>query len=136
MEMIPSDFWTKCQEHGKATGADPELLAAIGRHETDFGTEGAGRQGYALGYGVYGPTNLDTRFQGLDNQLHYAGAQIARYFKGRPVTSDLVHGFMNDSWKPGDPHWADGVWYWYNNLAIPGQATAPVSQPSRPVDIE
>ena len=126
--MIPVEFWNACKTYGKQTGADPVLLAAIGRHETGYGTLGAGRSGYALGYGVYSPTNMDPRFRGLENQLLYAGKQIDRYMKGAPVTPGSVLAFSVNSWKAGNPQaWAASVWACYANLTEELHLALPVA---------
>jgi hypothetical protein len=114
---MPLEFWNACKTYGSQTGADPVLLAAIARHETNYGTVGAGLSGYALGYGVYSESNSDSRFRGLENQLHFAGAQIARDLEG-PVTLESIMDFSVNSWKAGDPvAWAKDVWGCYVEIA-------------------
>jgi hypothetical protein len=111
---IPTNFWSVDVQKAIDTGADPYLLAAIAQHETAFGTLGAGREGYTLGYGYPAPGQGDPFYQGVDNQLFYAGQQINSYFNGDPITYEGLLSFAQNSWKPGDPKaWADSVWNIY-----------------------
>jgi hypothetical protein len=110
---IPADFWVKAVQYSKVTGADPYLLSAIAQHETGFGTLGAGRQGYTLGYGVYSETLQNPLYKGTENQLMFAGRQIESYFGSKPVTLQSLTDFMKNSWKPGDQEWAAKVYKYY-----------------------
>ncbi len=127
--VVPKTFWAACQEAAAKTGADAFLLAAIGGHETYFGTRGAGLEGYALGYGVYSETNLDPRFKGLGNQLYYAGMQIANFMRGRETTEDTIYDFMVNSWKPGDKNWYLGVWGMYQEIKVAAPVNIPTNAP-------
>lgn len=119
MLKVPDQFWQAALRIGQETGADVILLSAIAKHETNFGTLGAGRQGYALGYGVYSETNLDPLFKGLEKQLLYAGRQIANYLGYRAIgktTWSDINSFAIDSWRAGDSAWQKGVWSWYQQI--------------------
>lgn len=48
----------------------PELIVAIGKHETDWGKRGAGKEGYILGVGVYANGKKLASAKGLENQLN------------------------------------------------------------------
>ena len=135
---IPDNFWSVDVNAATSAGADPYLLAAIAQHETQFGTLGAGQEGYALGYGYPAPGQGNPMYKGLDNQLFYAGLQVNEFFSGGgaagsdsllassvPVTPDSLYQFALTSWKPGasaDPvssaanakAWANSVWSIYS----------------------
>jgi hypothetical protein len=113
---VPDTFWQADLESVKSTGADPYLMAAIAQHETDFGTLGAGTEGYTLGYGYPGPGQGDPTYLGVTKQLFYAGLQSAGFFKGQPVTEQGLKDFQAQSWKAGDPAWYKGVWSIYQGM--------------------
>lgn len=116
---VPAEFWKEALKYSKQTGADPYLLAAIGKHETGYGTLGAGRDGFALGYGYYAPGNFNINYMDIpgryDVQLYSAGRQINSFFGSKPVTQDSIKAFMEQSWKPGDQNWYKGVWSIYES---------------------
>ncbi len=122
---IPDNFWSVDVNAATSAGADPYLLAAIAQHETQFGTLGAGQEGYALGYGYPAPGQGNPMYKGLDNQLFYSGLKVNEFFSGDQVTPDSLYQFALTSWKPGassDPvssaanakAWADSVWSIYS----------------------
>lgn len=134
---IPDNFWSLDVNAATSAGADPYLLAAIAQHETDYGSLGAGQEGYALGYGYPAPGKGNSMYKGLDNQLFYSGLQVNEWFSGGgggntgvldgsiPITKDSLYQFALTSWKPGassDPvstqanakAWADSVWAIYS----------------------
>lgn len=93
-------------------GVPPEFLLAIAQHETGLGTAGWGKPengSYILGYGAYGPDSADPKYAGVDNQLNYAARQISSWFNGRPYTPENIRRFAQESWKAGDPNWANGI---------------------------
>jgi len=123
---VPSKFWDAAVAAGNATGVDPILLAAIGQHETQWGTNPNSYPGFSMGYGDYGPGPNNKEWKYGDtpgeftNQTLSAAKQISGYMKGKPVTKDSLNDFMNNSWKPGDRKWADGVWNSYQSLGGTG----------------
>jgi hypothetical protein len=117
--LVPSEFLVQAQRAATETLSDLVLLCAIGKHETDFGALGAGREGYTLGYGYPAPGQGNPRFQGVVNQLHYAGKQITAYMGARALgctTFNDLNAFAINSWKAGDPNWQKGVWSWYQAI--------------------
>lgn len=95
----------------------PDLLAAIGWHETHWGELGAGRQGWYLGYGYYPGSTVAEKYRGLVPQLTGAAKQIAGFFKGREITQDSWLAFSRESWRAGDPDtWAASTWRLYEGL--------------------
>lgn len=139
---IPANFWNTDLKYAVQTGADPYLLAAIGRQETDYGTLGAGRMGFSLGYGYYGPNNFDIQYMDapgqFDQQLYSAGLKVHSYFGNNPVTYDSLLKFAQTQWKPGDPTtWANNVWSFYNSYnkdpSVPGNHTPSLSDKTPPI---
>lgn len=98
-------------KYGKQYGVDPRLLLAIGGHETGFGTLGAGRQGYTLGYGVT-DSGILNKYQGVENQYRYAASTLAKW--GAKNLAAVMAG------KAGayatDPGWEKGVASSYKSL--------------------
>jgi len=121
--FIPDADWTLVLHYAKHYNIDPYLIAAMGKHETQWGTAGAGRVGYHLGWGVfsgspYWPPGAPRsgEAQGLENQLKKGGAQIARDFKF-PVTLSSCIKFARDSWKPAVPDaWGRSVFRIYSQI--------------------
>ena len=117
---VPESFMEAATNAGNATGVDPLLIAAIGKHETGYGTLGAGREGYSLGYGYPAPGQGNAKYQDapgeFSNQTLSAAKQIAGYLGNKDVTLENLTDFMNNSWKPGDKNWANAVWRDYQQL--------------------
>lgn len=113
---VPTDFWNKAVYYGDRYHADPFLLAAIAKHETNYGELGAGQKGYVLGYGytdsgpIFGPTTT------VDQQLDGVARKASSFFGSNPVTPQGIQDFENQSWKASDPAWASGVAAAYNQL--------------------
>jgi len=113
--MSNSD-WAKCVYYANKYGTYPELLAAIGWHETHWGRLGWGRKGFHLGVGAYSETKANYAFQGLDNQLNWAAKQLGRYLD-KNVTLAALTNFAREIWRPGNPDaWALSVYRIYVNL--------------------
>ena len=105
----------------RSFGVDPNLIAAIGWHETHWNQLGAGRDGYTLGYGVPSSGERLTKYQGTENQVRGAAGKISRWqtFLGRALTIADMDAFAfgkrsNPSaplgWQPDDPGaWARSV---------------------------
>jgi hypothetical protein len=93
--------------------ADPEevyLVAGIGWHETRFGTIGAGKIGYHLGFGYWSGSPYLEKYKGLENQLKGAHKMIVANFKF-PVTLESVTDFAFNHWKSSVPTaWAKSVY--------------------------
>jgi cell wall-associated NlpC family hydrolase len=107
MAMPPPLQVTLAQRFGKKYGVDPRLLLAIGGHETQWGTTGAGRPsqgGYALGYGVT-DSGILSKYAGLQNQYRYGAKTLAGW--GVHGLADIQAGKAS-RWAT-DPNWEKGV---------------------------
>lgn len=109
------------QKYGAQYHVDPRLLLAIGGHETAFGTLGAGRQGYTLGYGVT-DSGILSKYRGPENQYRYAAQTLAKW--GVHTLADVLAG--KAAAYATDPAWEQGVASTYRGLRSVGGA-APVS---------
>ena len=122
---VPYAFWFNAIRAGQEYGVDPYLLAAIGKHETGYGTLGAGRQGYALGYG-YGDNTIISKWKdtpgGSINQLRGVAWKIKDQFGSNPISLSSLNSFNKNSWKATDQGWGAGVWSAYQNLNKDGSA--------------
>lgn len=108
--------WNKCLYYANKYNTSPELLAAIGWHETHWGRLGWGTKGFHLGVGAYSATIGNYAFQGLDKQLNWAARQLGKYM-GRNVTLPALIGFARQVWRPGNPDaWAKDVYNIYIEL--------------------
>jgi hypothetical protein len=117
------------QKYGKQYGVDPKLLLAIGGHETQWGTTGAGRPsqgGYALGYGVT-DSGILSKYAGLQNQYRYGASTLSSW--GVHSLADILAGKAS-RWAT-DPAWEQGVRSVYGSLG--GQL--PVSAPQAITDM-
>jgi cell wall-associated NlpC family hydrolase len=107
----PSAQMSLAQKYGNQYGVDPRVLLAIAGHETRWGSLGAGRQGYTLGYGVTDGGTL-SKYRGIGNQYRYAAQTLARW--GVRTLDDILAG------KAGayatDPNWERGVASVYRSL--------------------
>lgn len=89
---------------------EPYLIAAIGWHETHWGTIGAGVGGWHLGYGYYGNPIVAAKYKGLEKQLKGAHSMILAHFKF-PVTLESTTEFAVNHWKSSVPTaWAKSVY--------------------------
>ncbi len=100
------------------------LIAAIGMHETKWGTLGVGRD-YIMGYGVYDKTptgpNNDPRYKGFRNQVQGVWYEIMKFSNRKPpknLTLAWLSEFARVEWKATDKNWANAVWAWYQK-ALP-----------------
>jgi cell wall-associated NlpC family hydrolase len=110
---------------GTKFGVDPRLLLAIGGHETQWGTTGAGRPsqgGYALGYGVT-DSGILSKYAGLQNQYRYGAKTLASW--GVHNLADIQAGKAS-RWAT-DPAWEKGVASVYGSLGGPLPKTAPAA---------
>jgi len=102
------------RKYGQQYGVDPRLLLAIGGHETQWGTTGAGRPsqgGYALGYGVT-DSGILSKYAGLQNQYMYGAKTLAGW--GVHNLRDVMAG-KAAQWAT-DPAWEKGVQSVYGGL--------------------
>jgi len=107
---LPSSDWQKVISYANTYGTLPELLAAIGWHETHWGRLGWGRKGFHLGVGCYSRFRANYNFQGLDAQLKWAARKAGQYL-GKYITRERLINFARDVWKPGDPYaWGKSVY--------------------------
>jgi len=116
---VPEKFWSEASSIGSAAGVDPLLLAAIAQHETGFGALGAGRDGFALGVGVYDKGNPNSNYQDANGtytkQLTWAANSLANKFSG-DVTEANIKAYQDASGYATDPAWAKGVYNSYQRL--------------------
>jgi len=116
---------------GAKYGVDPRLLLAIGGHETQWGTTGAGRPsqgGYVLGYGVT-DSGILSKYAGLPNQYMYGAKTLAGW--GVHNLADVMAGKAS-RWAT-DPAWEKGVQSVYGGLpGTLGGAVANAVVPSTP----
>jgi hypothetical protein len=108
---VPSNQIALAQQYGRQYGIDPRLLLAIGGHETHWGTLGAGRQGYTLGYGAT-DTGLLNQYAGVANQYRGAAKTLAGW--GARSIGDVLAG--KASRYATDPGWERGVAGVYRTL--------------------
>jgi hypothetical protein len=102
------------RKYGQQYGVDPRLLLAIGGHETQWGTTGAGRPsqgGYTLGYGVTDTKTL-SKYAGVANQYKFAAKTLMGW--GVRSIRDVLAGKAGSY--ATDPHWEKGVAGVYKNL--------------------
>ena len=128
----PSTFWSEALQVGAEYGVNPYLLSAISEHETEWGSLGAGRDGYSLGVGVYDTGDPNSNYQDTTGdytkQLTWAAQSIAKNFSG-DVTEQNIKNYQIVSGYATDSDWASGVWDAYQGLAVqtnlakPAQAT-------------
>jgi hypothetical protein len=62
------------------------LIAAIGMHETGWGSLGVGRD-YIAGYGVYSTTSKNPKYKGFENQIKGVWFEINKFSKQKPPTA-------------------------------------------------
>jgi murein DD-endopeptidase MepM/ murein hydrolase activator NlpD len=108
---VPSNQIALAQQYGRQYRVDPRLLLAIGGHETHWGTLGAGRQGYTLGYGAT-DTGLLNQYAGVANQYRGAAKTLAGW--GARSIGDVLAG--KASRYATDPAWEKGVAQTYASL--------------------
>lgn len=119
--------WSLVKSIGVAHAEEPYLLAAIGWHETHWGTIGAGPGGWYLGYGYYGDPVVAAKYKGLINQLNGAHGMIKTNFKF-PVTLASMTDFAVNHWKSSvPPAWAASVYKIFTNIVV---AAPPAVNPS------
>jgi len=113
---MSAGYWSRCVSYANKYNTWPELLAAIGWHETHWGRLGWGRKGFILGVGCYSRTRANYAFQGIEAQLTWAAKRLGQYLD-RNVTRQGLRSFAREVWKPGNPTaWADSVWKIYLDL--------------------
>lgn len=108
---VPKVQTNYANKYGAQFGVDPLLLLAIAGHETEWGTTGAGRQGYTLGYGVT-DSGILSKYRGVANQYRWAAMTLAKW--GVHTLADLLAG--KASAYASDPNWERGVAAVYRSL--------------------
>jgi cell wall-associated NlpC family hydrolase len=112
--LPPAQQVALAQKYGRQYGVDPRLLLAIGGHETQWGTTGAGRPGqggYVLGYGVT-DSGILSKYAGLKNQYLYGAKTLSGW--GVHNLNDVMSGKAS-RWAT-DPAWEKGVQSVYGTL--------------------
>lgn len=132
--FITDGDWITVVNTANKYGVDPLLLAAIGKHETGWGTQGWGTKGWQLGYGALNTSTALPEYNGLANQLDGAASKLKRslYDKYGSLSLDTLSKFNNRSLNPSDfyatdTNWANGVWNIYSQLGGAGGAGGTVS---------
>lgn len=128
--------WNKCIYYANKYGTVPELLAAIGWHETHWGRLGAGKRGYHLGVSVYPPHYGLPQFKGLDKQLDWAAKKLGSYLD-KNVNLTTVTNFAVNVWRPGNPwSWAKSVFSIYQSIGGPAKAPVTSTPSSKTTDAQ
>lgn len=110
-----------CQRYN----VDPYLIAAIGKHETQWGTAGAGKIGWILGYGYFPGSTVKEKYKGLENQVIGALNQFSKYMQS-PLTLQSITDLAVNHWKSSAPgSWAKSVYSIY--ISIAGGYNPPVT---------
>ncbi|HEY5989953.1 MAG TPA: peptidoglycan DD-metalloendopeptidase family protein, partial [Streptosporangiaceae bacterium] len=108
---VPAAQISLAQKYGAQYGVDPRVLLAIAGHETQWGTTGAGRRGYTLGFGVTDSVTL-SRYRGVENQYRHAAQLLAKW--GVRTIDDIMGGKAASY--ATDPGWEQGVYSVYSGL--------------------
>jgi len=140
--ILSRDEWNYIVERCVPAKIKPELIVAIGWHETHWGRLGMGRYGYHLGISCW--TRNDTQFEydkshGLVDWESYSKTKYGHlygsitlkgyqkqvdwavnHFKGK-IPLDIqykdVEYIAKNIWKPANPYnWARSVWSIYTSL--------------------
>lgn len=109
---VPQDQVALARKYGAEYGVDPNLLLAIGKHETGFGELGLGKKGLTLGYGAF-DSGETMKWAGHDNQYR-AGAERLQDWGVKGI-DDIMAG-KAASWAT-DPKWEAGIQNAYQALA-------------------
>lgn len=120
-DWITDSEWATLRQICDRYGVPPELVAAIGWHETHWGRLGAGRQGYYLGVGVPSQGPVLKSAAGLERQLltrmYYTGRPWIESLAMYPVTYEGVLRFAREVHRPDNPEaWAESVWSIYSGM--------------------
>lgn len=128
---IPASQWSFLVREADQYGTYPEVFAAIGKFETGWGTEGAGRQGYILGVGVPSSTTELSQYQGLAAQVAWTAPRAGRVIDHHASYSAFLT-YARTVQKPAKPvPWAQGVWSIYRAIGGPTSGPGP-TQPANP----
>ncbi len=100
------------------------VVAAIGQHETRWGREGAGRNGFVLGVGVWGGQERE-QFKGLTAQLAFMCPKLRTWFPTpADVSRDTLIAFAAEVQRPNNPvAWGTDVFDIYAQIAFPSVPT-------------
>lgn len=138
-KFVSDSEWKILQQYCSKYGVPPELVAAIGWHETQWGRAGAGRQGYYLGVGVPSKGPILSSAAGLERQLTtrmlYTGkpwiASLGDYVARYGVNYNAVLAFGREVHRPDDPYsWARSIWSIYTNMLGGEESEVPASLPT------
>lgn len=121
-DMLPSSDLSQVVQIAREYNVEPELLLAIGWHETQWGRLGDGQYGMYMGYGSY-DSGSDYSFAGLVNQVKGAAAKMAAW--GQTVGNVSLTGLSmgNSGVLPtglyaSDQTWANSIWKYYNQIDL------------------
>ncbi len=112
---VPPDQLAMAQMVGQKYGVDPLMLLAIAKHETGYGTLGAGREGYTLGW-------LDQNSLGPQAQYEATARKLGRLGQGSPASIPDIQQWYAPVGAGNDPtglnqNWISGVQAAYQDLA-------------------
>ncbi|MBT9145244.1 MAG: hypothetical protein DDT42_01114 [candidate division WS2 bacterium] len=123
--MRPStEQWKIINKWAQHYNVDPNLIAAIGQHETGWGREGAGRWGFYTGYGVYDKGDPDPRWQGLENQVRMTAERLSTWdMREGNITRERLRQGNRGQLGRGliyatDPLWADKVFRIFQGIRV------------------
>jgi hypothetical protein len=115
-DFVPQADWDLVVSICSNYNVDPYLIAAIGKHETQWGREGAGRIGWILGYGYYSGSTVKEKYKGLENQVRGALNQFSQWMQS-PITLASVTNLAVKHWKSSAPEaWARSVYSIYSSI--------------------
>jgi len=125
-DFVPQSDWIILEKYGSQYNVPPELIAAIGWQETNWGQKGAGRDGYILGVGVPSKGPRLASAAGIEQQLMtsmcYTGlpwiASLSMYLRRYGgVNYNAILAFVSEVHRPDDPAtWAQNVWSIYQSI--------------------
>lgn len=125
-DFVPESDWRLILERARGNLDVAHFIAAIGWHETRWGTVGAGRRGFHLGYGVFDTPNprVEARTRGLQNQIDGVIFELSKFFGNRDIQTwridrATINRFHDVEWRStagGGAWWRDGVGRIYESL--------------------
>lgn len=120
------------QKYAAQYNVDYKLVLAIAKHETQFGTKGAGRPesgSYICGYGVPDSGKLQSQYAGIEKQCKMVAMRIRDALGSRLITKENIKylwngGNMGSAYRyASDTNWPNGVWKCYQEIS----SSAPVN---------
>ena len=98
-----------------ASGTDPILIAAIGMHETKWGTHPNVKHNYQLGYGIG-----NKKYEGHINQIKYTSNKMIAWGITKDASLENLRlgnkGVLPTGYYAEDKQWPDKVYEWYKIL--------------------